>query len=809
MGQKQINRVHMIGNTHFDPVWLWSWDEGLSSIRSTFRSALDRMKENDEFIYSFSCPPVFEWIRQVDKDLFTEIQERVAEGRWCLSEGLWLQPDLNTATGESYVRQCLHGQRYLKKYFNRYSDTAFNIDSFGHSLMLPQIFQKSNIKYYVIGRPDMKDLSISDPLFLWESPDKSQVTVYRAGVIAGAFSADIAGQIDKALAQIDGFKHDLMIVYGVTNHGGAPTKRLLAEINRKKKESHHQVIYSDTSKFFQSQNISSLQVLRDEIPIRFFGVFSNHNDTKKNNRIAERCVLNAEKAALLNRMINGRPYPSETLTACCQDILFNQFHDILGGACIEDAYTDASNLYGRSMQNANEIMHYSLQAITRRINCQISRTADNAWNLVVWNLNPFEVDEPIEAEVQWAWEFDWYKGDICLSDDQGIEIECQLIQTRSTISGFRSRFVFKACIPSLGYKVFHVLQKSARDHMKGAALTASESVLESQWLRVELCAQTGSIQKIIDKKDNRVIAGQCALPIVLEDTSDTWAFNFKEYGVQENFAMQSAKVLECGEIRAKVRTIAVCGRSTIEQDFTIYRDSSIVDGYYRVHWHEQQKTLKFSFDPCVKEPQLKAAAPYCSVSRPFDEKEMPVGEWLAVYGKENGNGMAILWDSIFAYNTKEGRIQATVLRSPIYGDLRTKELDSSKVYDYMSQGVSEGKWRMIRSLRKDEAYLWRASSAFNNVPVIVIESNHGGDLSDTNRFWSQDGCERIWLTALKQAEEGDDIIMRLQNVTDTPQQVSVQFLSIVVPDIVLQPYEIKTMSWNPSGRMREVNLLEE
>ena len=35
--------VYFIGNTHYDPVWLWTWDEALASIRSTFRSALDRM----------------------------------------------------------------------------------------------------------------------------------------------------------------------------------------------------------------------------------------------------------------------------------------------------------------------------------------------------------------------------------------------------------------------------------------------------------------------------------------------------------------------------------------------------------------------------------------------------------------------------------------------------------------------------------------------------------------------------------------------------------------------------------------------
>ena len=72
-----MKKLYMIGNTHFDPVWLWRWDEALASIRSTFRSALDRMNENPDFIYSFCTPAVFEWIEKTDIKLFEEIKKRV------------------------------------------------------------------------------------------------------------------------------------------------------------------------------------------------------------------------------------------------------------------------------------------------------------------------------------------------------------------------------------------------------------------------------------------------------------------------------------------------------------------------------------------------------------------------------------------------------------------------------------------------------------------------------------------------------------------------------------------------------------
>ena len=107
-----MKQLYMIGNTHFDPVWLWRWEEAMASIRATFRSALDRMKEDPDLVYSFATPPVFEWIRKTDPSLFEEIKERVAEGRWELGEAWWVQPDCYSASGESYVRQGLYGQRY-------------------------------------------------------------------------------------------------------------------------------------------------------------------------------------------------------------------------------------------------------------------------------------------------------------------------------------------------------------------------------------------------------------------------------------------------------------------------------------------------------------------------------------------------------------------------------------------------------------------------------------------------------------------------------------------------------------------------
>ncbi len=98
-------QLHMIGNAHLDPVWLWQWQEGFQEVKSTFRSALDRMEEYEDFLFTASSAAFYEWVEKSDQEMFEEIRTRVAEGRWGIVGGWWIQPDCNIPGGESFVRQ--------------------------------------------------------------------------------------------------------------------------------------------------------------------------------------------------------------------------------------------------------------------------------------------------------------------------------------------------------------------------------------------------------------------------------------------------------------------------------------------------------------------------------------------------------------------------------------------------------------------------------------------------------------------------------------------------------------------------------
>lgn len=805
MSETKGKRIHMVANTHFDPVWLWRWDEAMSSIRATFRSALDRIRENDEFVYSFSCPPVFEWIRKTEPALFEEIRERVSQRRWHLTEGLWLQPDCNLACGESYIRQVLYGQRYLLQNFGCLSETAFNIDSFGHSAMLPQILSKAGIRYYVLSRPAPDDVPLRDPLFIWRGDDGSSLLAYRCGGDGGdIYPTDTAGAIDRLAECLDKYPHDLMLVYGVTDHGGAPTRQSILDIRSRGAEG---AVFSDTGSFFHAQKREGLPEFRGELQVKYHGVFSDCNEVKKNNRLAEYAALNAEKAALLVSLVFGREYPQKELASCWRDILFNQFHDILGGSCIRDAYFDARNLHGRAIQTAAEVTHLSLQSLTARVALRRPEGDRAFWYLVVWNLNPFAEEVPVEAEVQWVWEFDWYQGPITVTDCEGNIIPCQVISEKPSLPGFRSRVVFRAALPALGYRAF--LLRRGGEASPETTLSAGDRFLRSPSLMVSICGETGGIGSIRDLPTGKEWLRTCSIPLAAEDSGDTWAFNTQSFGAAQRFQLRRTKVLECGSVRARVMTESALGQSVLRQVFSIYRDGSAVEGAYRVDWREKHKALKLVFDTGIVDPVLTVSGPCCSVARRADGREMPVGGWLDV-SDASGAGVTLMWDAVFAYDTDAGAVRATVLRSPIYGDLRMPAgLDEGREFDYIDQGITEGRWRAVKHTQPlDRAEAWRQTQAFQNEPVVVDESSHDGDLACERSFLAAEGSGDCIVTAVKKAEDGNAVILRWQNVT--PAGTTASFRLDGLPgtgEVKTGPYEIKTVVVSRSGAA-ETDLLE-
>ena len=109
-------KYYLIGNAHLDPVWQWRVPEGLSLIKSTFRSALDRMNEYPNYKFTSACAGYYQWIKESEPEMFSEIIERINEGRWGVVGGMWVQPDCNIPSGEAFARHLLYSQKFYSDY---------------------------------------------------------------------------------------------------------------------------------------------------------------------------------------------------------------------------------------------------------------------------------------------------------------------------------------------------------------------------------------------------------------------------------------------------------------------------------------------------------------------------------------------------------------------------------------------------------------------------------------------------------------------------------------------------------------------
>ena len=762
-----MKKNYMIGNTHFDPVWLWTWDEAMASIRATFRSALDRMKETPDFRYSFATPPVFEWIRNTDPELFEEIRERVKEGRWDLCEAWWLQPDCYSASGESYVRQGLYGQKYLFDNFGVRSACVFNVDSFGHSPQLPQILRKSGVKYYCFVRPEEKYLPLEKDCFLWKGLDGSTVCACRADDV---YSKELEKTLDRSDKNAD---QDSIVLFGVTDHGGAPTKKDIAVI-----ESRENAVFSTVENFFLHQRPET--TVKGELLTGDFGVYADLPKTKRYNRIAENALLNAEKALVFAGRKDAR------LTGCWQDVLFNQFHDIMGGSSIKEAYEDSRNLYGRAIGTANEIMNYAVQSVCRQIRT-VGKNPDTVWNLIVWNFNGEDFDGYLESELQWAHEFDWYDKGLALEDENGKRCPCQIVEAKAVIPKFRSRFVTKLDVPACGYKTYRVIQTNEDDR----AISCGYPKVDNGKYVFVFDKKRGGIAEILDKNGNQ-IAKEMLKPVFREDPGDTWAFNIEKYGkILPGMKLRGTKILESGELRTVIRENYKFRDSVIDLYYSIYAGERYFDLKYVVN--SSEKAVVFKLESRVKSAGHRVSVPYGSVPRGMTERDVPLGEWLTA------DGITYLPDSAFAYNLCGGKLGITVFRNVIYGDLR---LDELKEYDYdiLSRGITEGRIRVDLEGKTAENV-----SAFQNPPHIVVEANHGGTLPPTRSYAGTD-AKNVALTVIKDKTDGEGTVLRLVETAGKRTDARVNFFGMEFP-VRMGPYEIKTVMIDGKA-VKEINLIE-
>ena len=756
-GLKAGQRLDLIGNAHIDPVWLWRWQEGFHEIRATFRSALDRMKEYPQFVFISSSAAFYEWLETCDPKMFAEIRLRVQEGRWGIVGGWWIEPDCNLPAGELFARQGLYGQRYFKEKFGVTARVGYNVDSFGHNGVLPQILRKSGLEYYVFMRPMPHEKGLPGRLFWWEADDGSRVLAFQVPFEYCTWEPMLEGHLERCAAEMIDPAEQMMCFYGVGNHGGGPTRENLDTILQKIDiTSGPELVFSTPDRFFQDACAAEelIPVVHDELQHHSSGCYAAHSGIKRWNRKAENLLLAAERLSSLAEQVTGLPYPRDFQRAW-KNVLFNQFHDILAGTSIEPAYEDAQNQFGEAISIGERALNLAVQALAWNIQMPYE---EDTRPIVVVNPHAFPVKSFVEVELSGK------QTAVILVDAQGSEVAVQRIQSLTATNG-KFALGFLAELPSLGYQVYRVKVGEA-DRIETDLRTTGHSI-ENGSICLEINPETGCICSLWDLRwDIETLSGEGARPVVVQDDSDTWSHNVFRFdqaiGV---FKPSSIRLTETGPARGTLRVESEYAQSRLVQEFSLYSGASFVDVKVTVDWREQHKMLKLRFPANLVHIKATYEIPYGSMARAANGDEEPGQSWVDLSGvsRDSGKlcGLSLINDAKYSYDINGSDLGLTVLRSPIYAHHLPVVPDPDTAYSYIDQGMQTFHYRLLpHGGTWREAGLFQQAAEINQKPIVLNATFHPEGILPMKASYLAVEPENIHVTVLKEAEDGDAMVLR-------------------------------------------------
>lgn len=799
--------LHMIGNSHIDPVWLWRWEEGFQEVKATFASALDRMNEYSDFNFTASSIAYYKWIEDVNPETFQKIRERVKEGRWQIVGGWFVEPDCNIPSGEAFVRQALYSQRYLKETFGDICNIGYNVDSFGHNAMLPQILKKSGFDYYLFMRPSENERHLDSPLFIWKSEDGSEITACRLpGEYTAWFKEHLVKNIEKTISEIGEHK-EMLCFYGVGNHGGGPTIQNINILHElQKDETMPELKFSTLKDFFRKVENDKLPSYKDEMQHHSVGCYSADSMLKQLNRKSENMLMVSEKLSGMANMLGVDKVLNKEIEKAWELLLFNQFHDILAGTCIEEARNDAVCQFHSVISKAQYIKNIVIQNIANRID-----TTGEGYPLILFNTNSYEFNEWVELEVSWD-----CKKELAIVDDNGNEIIYQRTKTSAaTVNvnfGGRRRIIFKASIPAFGYRVYRIFDRkpaSVKEDMK-----SSDNILENNNIKVTFNEETGNVCSIYDKRYNKELLKGEVVPKIIKDESDTWSHGVSSFSEEiGKFKAVDMKIIEKGCSRSVLRVTSKYGTSTLEQFYYLYEDSDYLKVKSHLDWHEKHKLLKLSMPINVEMPKLTCEIPYGYINRDsYDGHEELVHSWAKISEKDRGFGIVIANDSKYAYDMTNNVYNMTICRSPVYAHHIPAPIEEGMSYRYMDQGEQIFSYVIGFDESSGNTRACRLSDILNVGCEYLVDTYHKGEINAQNMSLINIDSSNIIIKVLKKSEDGKGYVLRMYENGGKAVQAILNIRSVNKSfSLSFSPCEIKTVlleNKNGNYTCNEVNMLE-
>jgi alpha-mannosidase len=673
-----MKTVHLVGNAHMDPVWLWKKSDGIDAVLATARSACDRLDEYPEFIFTCSASWFHQVIEDHDPALFARVREAVRAGRWQLVGGMVIQPDCNLPCPESFARQLATGQAWYERAFGRRTTVGYNVDSFGHTAYLPRFLRDAGIDSYVFMRPGPHEKALPASLFRWRSPDGHEVAAFR---ITGAYctgAPDIKAHVNAALAAMPEGAEDTMCFFGVGDHGGGPTIGQIDWLLEHRGDwPGVRLVFSHPRAFFDAiaPRMKGLPIVTGELQHHAIGCYAVERRIKVAMRRAESRLLQAGQAAEalkgvrsltdkapLDRLGAGADPLASTLAQAWDDVLFNQFHDMLGGTCLSEASAAVAGLLTAAEARAED----ALTLLTRRASRADAIPGEH--RIVLFNPSPEPFDGYLVHEP-------WGPPDpLRLIDEAGRTIPCQIVEARGKVP-WPKRILFRAALPPRARRILKLVRGDPAETVSGTFSLLGNTLPFSLDLGVD------SI---------RLEHWTLTLDVV-DDPSDTWSHSWVN-----RFGGRTLGTLTCrapwehveqGPIRATMRNKAEFGQSRVWIRAAVTDGEGTLRLHLAVVWSQVRQLLRLRLAaPCGIEKRLDLVSGG-PLERPLDGLEYPLSGALVVGGPDCS--MAIAAPEVFSVAVDRGGASLTLLRSPFSSHHDPQPADERPDHHVTDQGWHE------------------------------------------------------------------------------------------------------------------------
>ena len=661
--QQPPARIFCFGHAHIDLAWLWPTRESRYKCGCSFATALHLLEHYPQFVFTQSSVPFYLWTQKYFPQLWTQIKQKVAQGRWEVSTGMWVESDTNLTSGESLVRQILWGKTFARENFAVEVDSLWLPDTFGFSANLPQLLQKAGIRYFATIKIAWNDTNVFPyHTFWWQAPDGSRVLAHIPP--SGNYTSflnltNLLQSVDNYCQRLPATTQPLLLFpYGYGDGGGGPTSEMLenAEFYQQ------QLANIGVEQCQLSDALAAIAAKADDLPCwhgelyleKHRGTYTTQAAIKQANRHAEVLFHDAEALATL-AYIYGAPYPDDLLSQGWSHILTNQFHDILPGSSIAAVYEQARDEYHQSTKIGERVCAEATDFLMQQIAISGPGRA-----LVVWNTLGWRRSSPV---------VDFQEQPCRIFDSNGTVIPGQWIEQQ----GRKAMLFCAEDIPALGYKVYYLT--NSEPESPPAAFPAAVDHIENRFFRVQLDAK-GHLASIYDKRYHReILAGPGNQYQMFADCPlqwDAWDIAADFAQSRQNIdSLHQIELVEAGPVRTVLRLQRPLGeKSSLSQDIILWEKLPRIDFIGEVDWYESRKMLKVGFPLAIVSDQVKAEIAFGHVARPTHSNtswekaryEFAAHKWVDF--SQADYGVALFNDCKYGHDMVANHLRLTLLRSP-------------------------------------------------------------------------------------------------------------------------------------------------